>query len=126
MKKLTWGLAAAALAIPLLLYGRAAAMRGGSGPPRGEVVRASRRTIGSSVKATGVVKPRIGAEVKVGSRISGVVARLHVRVGDTVERGQLLAQLDTRELAARGTQAAAALAAAEATRAFARSDLARR
>ena len=88
--------------------------------------RVVRRTIGSTVKATGVVKPRVGAEVKVGSRVSGVVARLHVRIGDTVRRGQLLAELETRELAARRDQAAAALAAAEATRAYARSDLQRR
>jgi RND family efflux transporter MFP subunit len=78
------------------------------------------------VKATGVVKPRIGAEVKVGSRVSGVVARLHVRIGDTVRRGQLLAELETRELLARREGAGAALAAAEATLAYARSDLARK
>jgi RND family efflux transporter MFP subunit len=86
----------------------------------------TRRTIGSSVKATGVVKPRIGAEVKVGSRVSGVVARLHVQIGDTVRRGQLLAELETRELVARRDQAQAALAAADATLQYARSDLARK
>jgi macrolide-specific efflux system membrane fusion protein len=90
------------------------------------VVQVGRRTIASTVKATGVVKPRIGAEVKVGSRVSGVVARLHVRIGDTVTRGQLLAELETRELLARRDQALAALASAEATLQYARSDLARR
>ena len=33
----------------------------------------TRRDIGSTVLATGIIKPKVGAEVKVGSRISGVV-----------------------------------------------------
>jgi RND family efflux transporter MFP subunit len=123
MKKRAW---VAVATVAVVSLGRAAATRREDRPVGRDVVRVARRTLASGVKATGVVKPRIGAEVKVGSRVSGVVARLHVRVGDAVERGQLLAQLDTRELAARSTQAAAALAAAGATRAFARSDLARK
>jgi RND family efflux transporter MFP subunit len=126
MKKLAWGLTVGALALPLLFLGRAAAKRAKEAAPLGQVARVTRRTIGSSVKATGVVKPRIGAEVTVGSRVSGVVARLHVRIGDTVARGQLLAELETRELVARRDQALAALAAAEATLQYARSDLARK
>ena len=86
----------------------------------------ARRTIASTVKATGVVKPRVGAEVKVGSRVSGVVARLHAQIGDTVRRGQLLAELETRELVARRDQARAAQASAEATLRYAESDLARK
>ena len=126
MKKLLWGLATAALVLSLVVVGRAAATRGQEPAGHGEVVRVARRSIASTVKATGVVKPRVGAEVKVGSRASGVVARLHVRIGDTVTRGQLLAELETRELSARRDQAAAALASAEATLQYARSDLARR
>lgn len=59
------------------------------------------------VKAAGVVKPRVGAEVRVGSRLSGVVTRLHVQVGDTVRPGQRLAELDNRELLARRAEALA-------------------
>ena len=73
-----------------------------------------------------MVKPRVGARVRVGSRASGVVARLHVRVGDSVEKGQLLAELDNRELAARRDQATAALASARAQRTYTASDLARK
>jgi RND family efflux transporter MFP subunit len=126
MTKLAWGLASIAVVVPLGLLGRAAATRGQEPAPPGEVARVGRRTLGSTVKATGVVKPRIGAEVKVGSRVSGVVARLYVRIGDTVARGQLLAELETRELRARRDQARAALASAEATLRYAESDLARR
>jgi RND family efflux transporter MFP subunit len=125
MKKVAWGLAVGVVAVPLALLGRAAAKRGPEEAPGGEVVRVTRRTLGSSVKATGVVKPRIGAQVRVGSRLSGVVARLHVQIGETVARGQLLAELDTRELVARRDQARAALAAADATLQYTRSALAR-
>jgi RND family efflux transporter MFP subunit len=126
MRKRAWAVGLAVVAVPLALLASARARRGTEEATARETVRVGRRTIGSFVKATGVVKPRIGAEVKVGSRVSGVVARLHVRIGDRVQRGQLLAELETRELAARRDQAEAALAAAEAATAFAQSDFLRR
>jgi RND family efflux transporter MFP subunit len=120
--KRKWIWIAAALAVPAaagawLVRGRPGS---GPGPAAGmEVVRAARRDLDSVVKATGVVRPVVGAEVKVGSRASGVVERLHVRVGDRVEKGQLLAELETRELLARRDQAAAGLESARAAAAFA-------
>src|SRR4029078_12057301 len=69
--------------------------------------RVTRRDITAEVKETGVIKPRVGAEVRVGSLISVVVKRLHVQIGDTVARGQLLAELDDRDLVALRDQAAA-------------------
>jgi RND family efflux transporter MFP subunit len=78
------------------------------------------------VTATGVIKPRSGAEVRVGSRVSGVVRRLFVRIGDTVRKGQLLAELDARELTARRAQAAAALESSRADLEYARADLRRK
>lgn len=80
----------------------------------------------TAVKATGVIKPMIGAEVRVGSRISGVVRRLLVRVGDTVAAGQLLAELDDRDLAARRNEALAALELAQANLDYARADFGRK
>jgi RND family efflux transporter MFP subunit len=94
-----------------------------SGP---ESVRVTRRDVGRVIRATGVIKPAIGAEVRVGSRVSGVVTRLHVRVGDVVRAGDLLAELDARELAARRDDAVAALRVADANLAYARSELARK
>jgi len=58
----------------------------------------SRRNISSAVQATGSVKAMVGAEVKIGSRISGRVERIHVAVGERVEKGQVVVELDTREL----------------------------
>jgi RND family efflux transporter MFP subunit len=91
-----------------------------------EVIRVARRTLATDVKATGVVRPMTGAQVRVGPRISGIVRRLSVRVGDQVTRGQRLAELDDRELLARRREAAAALDVARANRAFALSDARRK
>ena len=88
--------------------------------------RVTRRDIAAQVKATGVIKPRVGAEVRVGSRISGVVKRLHVQIGDTVARGQLLAELDDRDLVALRDQAAATLRQLEAAKRYADADLRRK
>lgn len=74
----------------------------------------TRRDISSSISATGIVKPMVGAEVRVGSRISGVVRRLYANIGDSVTKGQLLAELDATELRARLDQTAAALNMARA------------
>jgi macrolide-specific efflux system membrane fusion protein len=127
VKKLAWGFAAAfTVAVPVVLLGRGGASRGEERSRGVETVRVARRDLGSVVKATGVVKPMIGAEVKVGSRVSGVVERLHVRIGDAVGKGRLLAELDARELTSRRNQAAAALASARASLSYAESDLARK
>jgi macrolide-specific efflux system membrane fusion protein len=69
-----------------------------------ETSRVVRRDIGSTVLATGIIKPMVGAEVKVGSRISGVVKRLRANIGDYVEAGQLIAELEDSELQARVNQ----------------------
>jgi RND family efflux transporter MFP subunit len=96
------------------------------GAARAEVVRVVRRNIGSFVKATGIIKPRVGAEVRVGSRVSGVVKRLYVRIGDRVVQGQLLADLDDRDLIARQHEADAAVQQTYVNLSYARSDLERK
>lgn len=88
-------------------------------------VRVIRRDVGSQVKATGVIKPRVGAEVRVGSRISGVVRRLYVQIGDSVAKGQLLAELDDRDLVARRDEAEATLRQLETSLSYAQTNLRR-
>lgn len=78
-----------------------------------------RRDVGATVLATGVIRPKVGAEVEVGSRASGILRRLHVTVGDCVSAGQLLAELDPTEFQARVDQAAAQLQTARAGLAYA-------
>ena len=75
---------------------------------------AARRDIGSTVLATGIIKPKVGAEVKVGSRISGVVKKLRANIGDYVRAGQLIAELDDAELRAKLNQNLAAVNKAKA------------
>ena len=63
-------------------------------------VRAMRREFTSTVLATGAVKPQVGAEVRVGSRISGKVVRLHANIRDRVQKGQVVAELEKMDLEA--------------------------
>ena len=67
-------------------------------------------TLNETVMATGVIRPVTGAEVNVGSRISGTVVSLPVAVGERVEVGQLLAALDASALEARADEARADVA----------------
>ena len=60
----------------------------------------SRRDFASTVLATGAVKPQIGAEVRVGARISGKVERLYANIGDPVKKGQMIAELEKADLEA--------------------------
>jgi RND family efflux transporter MFP subunit len=95
--------------------------QGNPGPAQTDVV--TRRDMGSSVLATGIIKPRTGAEVRVGSRVSGILKRLHVNIGDRVEKGQLLGELDETEFNARYNEALASLENARAERNYAVLDL---
>jgi RND family efflux transporter MFP subunit len=79
----------------------------------------SPRELAATVLASGVVRPQVGAQVAVGSRISGVLRKLHVTVGARVEAGQLLAELDRNEATAALERAEAALENASAEHAFA-------
>ncbi len=70
-------------------------------------VVAERRTIASTVLATGVIRLRVGAEVRVGSQMSGIVNELNVTVGTKIDKGDVIAQIDSRGLQARLAQAQA-------------------
>lgn len=74
-----------------------------------------RRDIASSVQATGVIRAKIGAEVKVGARISGRVEKLYANIGDPVKKGQLIARIEQEDLKARVNEAKMNLKIAEAT-----------
>jgi RND family efflux transporter MFP subunit len=64
-----------------------------------------RRDIASSVQATGVIRAKIGAEVKVGARISGRVEKLYANIGDVVKKGQVIARLEQEDLRAKVNEA---------------------
>jgi len=66
--------------------------------------RVVRRDFTSTVLATGEIKPQVGAEVRVGSRISGKVERLYANIGDIVNEGQVVAELEKADLEAKVAQ----------------------
>ena len=86
---------------------------------------AERRTIASTVLATGVIRLRVGAEVRVGSQMSGIVNELNVTVGSKIEQGDIIARIDSRSLEARLAQAEAQVRVLEQEVERARVELAR-
>ena len=127
MKKPVWAAAIIGiLSFASVLLLRVLAKRSANDPPGAEVIRVARRDVGPVVKATGVIKPMVGAEVRVGSSASGVVTHLYVRVGDSVTKGAVLADVDSRELDARREAAAAAVRLAKANLDYAQADLRRK
>lgn len=61
------------------------------------------------VEETGVVQPQVGALVKVGTRATGLLTYLPYQVGDYVKKGELIAQIDDREILANLNSAKATL-----------------
>ena len=86
-------------------------------------LRVRREPITESTVAIGTVKAKVGAEVKVGSQLSGIVAELRVSVGDTVAKGDLLASLNDADARARVDVLKAEVASAIAETDYAESEL---
>jgi macrolide-specific efflux system membrane fusion protein len=86
----------------------------GASPMDPVTARVARRTFSSAVLATGAVKSQVGSEVKVGARVSGKVVRLYANIGDSVKKGQVVAELEKEDLTARVERNRADLAVAEA------------
>jgi RND family efflux transporter MFP subunit len=90
-----------------------------SGPSPGATVhvtdvrmaRAVIQPLAETLEAGGVIKARTTAQLS--SRIAANVRELRVQPGDRVKQGQIVAVLDDRDLAARRSQAQAALSAAQ-------------
>jgi HlyD family secretion protein len=72
----------------------------------------SRQNITVTVEATGTVEPIDLVEVK--SKASGQITHMPVEIGTTVRRGQLMVQIDTRDVKNAYDQTRAALVAAQA------------
>jgi len=63
-----------------------------------ETARVEKGNIRGVLVATGIIKPRVGAVVRIGTRATGTITEIRVRVGDRVKRGQLIAIIDDREI----------------------------
>jgi HlyD family secretion protein len=76
------------------------------------LAKVERGNITRSVVATGKIEPIAKVEIK--SKANGIIKELKVQVGDVVSEGQVLAELDKENLAARVREASAALIGADA------------
>jgi RND family efflux transporter MFP subunit len=125
MKRLALSALAILLAV-VVLWGWPGFLRssgeGTGGPEAYRTAAVARRDIGATVLATGVIRPMVGAQVQVGSRVSGILQRLNVTIGDEVAAGEILAELDATEFEARRDLALAALETARVEARFAEVD----
>ena len=78
----------------------------------GKIERGSIREI---LVETGIVKSQVGAVVKIGTRATGRIVQMNVRVGDRVTTGQLIALIDDREITRAIEQQKAGRVTAEST-----------
>ncbi|HKD44449.1 MAG TPA: efflux RND transporter periplasmic adaptor subunit [Candidatus Angelobacter sp.] len=113
----------ALLVTALIVVGLVAATRGGTKIDPSKLAKIEKGDLAKSVVATGKIQPVTNVEVK--SKASGIVQSLLVDYGDTVKRGQILAQLDKEQILAQVNQQRASLEAAEAAARAAEADLER-
>jgi len=111
IKKIIWILSVIILVVIIYAFISASGDNETQAPQNIQMV--SRHNLKNSVDATGIIKPQVGAEVKIGSRASGTVISLYVNIGDYVQKGQLLAEIDESELRPAYNQALANLNYAE-------------
>ena len=102
----------------------------GAGAPELSRARVERADLEETITAQGKLEPK--EYVDVGAQVSGQLSHLRVEIGDTVTRGQLIAEIDPRIYAsrveadrARLASLAAQLAEQEAQTVFARQVLER-
>lgn len=88
-------------------------------------IKAKRKNIFSSVVATGIIKPQVGAEVKVGAQVSGIVKKLHVEIGSQVKKGEILAEIDSAPYLAKIRQAEAQKDLAETEKKYSGTEMSR-
>ena len=101
-------IAAAVIIIALALY---FVLRPGSGNPQSAQLPAPQY-----ISAEGKLEARPGAEMNIGSEMTARIERYLANEGDHVDKGQVIAVLDSKELVARLRQAESDLAVAQARR----------
>ncbi len=60
--------------------------------------KVTRGDITRVIEVTGIIKPQVGAQVKVGTRATGTLVKLRYQVGDYVKKGELIALIDDRQI----------------------------
>jgi multidrug efflux pump subunit AcrA (membrane-fusion protein) len=80
-----------------------------------ETAKVEKGDIRGVLVETGIIKPQVGAVVKVGARATGTIVQMNVKIGDRVKKGQLISLIDDREILKAVEQQEAALSAAQNT-----------
>ena len=106
-----WGGGVAVVVGAVLGFSALGGAKAGIDPSR--LATVERGTMVKSVVATGKIEPISKVEIK--SKANGIIEALYVDVGDVVKSGDVLAELDKEQLAARLREEQANLQAAEAS-----------
>jgi len=85
---------------------------GSSNAPQFETAKVERRDLIQTVEVTGQIKP--AARIELGFKNNGTIRSIVVKVGDTVKAGQVLAELEDRNVIFAARSAAASLSVARA------------
>lgn len=80
-----------------------------------ETARVERGDIRGVLVETGIIKSQVGAVVKIGSRATGTIVQMNVKIGDRVKQGDLIALIDDRETREKIQRQQAALEGARKT-----------
>ncbi len=63
-----------------------------------KTARVERGDIKAVLVETGIIEPQVGAQLKIGTRATGVIESMKVKIGDRVKKGQIIALIDDREI----------------------------
>jgi multidrug efflux pump subunit AcrA (membrane-fusion protein) len=80
-----------------------------------ETGQVERGNIRGVLVETGIIKSQVGAVVKIGTRATGTIKQMKVKVGDRVNAGDLIALIDDREIFQQIAQQQAALVSSKNT-----------
>lgn len=77
-----------------------------------ETATVKRGSITGVLVETGIIKPQVGALVKIGARATGTIYKMNVKIGDRVKQGELIALIDDRDIQREMERLKAALSSA--------------
>ncbi len=80
-----------------------------------ETAKVEKGSLRGVLVETGILKPQVGAVVKIGTRATGTIVKMKVKIGDKVKNGQLIALIDDREILRSIEQQKASLTSARNT-----------
>ncbi|OPY01789.1 MAG: Macrolide export protein MacA [Syntrophorhabdus sp. PtaB.Bin047] len=95
-KKILYAIAAFCIILLVVFF----VTRKGDRQKEGEPFTVKRSNVVYSTEQTGIIKAQVGAIVKVGTRATGTLNRLKFQVGDYVKKGDLIVEIDDREILA--------------------------